>query len=382
MTSGFQLYLCLQKTREALQNKRSFSMQKLILLLALFILFSCENPQNINSSNEEAAIESSEENPRLARLQKSIDSLSTLNLERPKDIDVLMERAKKYMEIPNPAYAKSDVDAAFFLDSTRADVLLLRGEVYYISNRTRTSRDMWERCAALFPESKDCRLRMSELYLAIGDLEAALKHVNEVLNIEPKHANAIFMKGVVVRDLYADTTLAMQYFQRAIDLKDGQYIEALDMMGVMLAHRKDPQAIQYFKNALKINPNRADLYHKIGLSYTYEEDYNAALESYEKSLQLNRRNDEVYFNIGFIHITLKNYDLAIDNFNQALEIREMGVKALYGRGFAYEMRGDVLNARKDYQSCLGMFPDYKPAQIGLERVNRMIEGEDVDWDNQ
>jgi tetratricopeptide (TPR) repeat protein len=351
---------------------------KFVGILIFSLAFACTNSENISPKKTKETATLKDSDARLADLQRKIDSLSTLNLERPNNIDVLLKRAELYMEVPNPSYAKADVDAAFFLDSSRADVLLSRGEVYYVLNKTRTSRDMWEKCASLFSDDVECRMRMTELYIAVGDFEAALKLINEVLNLEPQRANAIFMKGVIVRDLYADTTLAMQYFQRAIDLKDGNYIEALDMMGVMLAHKQDPMAIQYFKNALELAPNRADLYHKIGLSYTYIDEYNSALEAYEKSLQLNPRNDEVYFNIGFIHISLKNYDLAIDNFNKALELREMGVKALYGRAFAYEMRGDVLNARKDYQSCLGMFPDYKPAQIGLERVNRMLAEEGID----
>ena len=355
-----------------------------IFVIAAVLSVACKNSGS-DANNDTVQRENTEkqEEVKAPDIHKVIiDSLSGVLDKNPKDIASLVARGNAYLDAKNPAYARADADAAYYLDSTKANVLLLRGDVYYVLNKTRISRDMWERCSNQFPKDKDCRLRMAELYLAVKDLESALKRVNEVLEIEPKEATALFMKGVCIRDLYADTALAMQYFQRAIDMRDGDYIEALDMMGVMLSHKRDPMAISYFKNALALDPNRADLYHKIGLSYTYEDEYNAALEAYEKSLQLNPRNDEVYFNIGFIHITLHNYDLAIDNFNKSLAIREMNVKALYGRGFAYEMRGDVMNAAKDYKSCLGMYPDYNPAKVALQRIDRMMKEDNIGPDNQ
>ena len=350
--------------------------------LFFFFLFvtlvsSCQSPEPSTVADEPSQqtkpTKQEIENP----VKQTIDSLSQVIANDPKNIDALIARGNAYIDYKNPAYARADADAAFFLDSTRADVLLLRGDVHYITNKTRMSRDMWERCGQLYPDNTECRMRIAELYLAIQDFDNALKRLNEVLDIDERSATALFMKGVVVRDRNADTAMAMKYFQRAIDVRGGNYVEALDMMGVMLTQKGDPMAIQYFKNAIQYAPNRDDLYHKLGLAYANEEEYNAALEAYEMALQLNPRNDEVHFNIGFINISLQNYDLAIDNFNRALDIRDMNVKALYGRAFAYEMRGDVMNAAKDYQSCLGMFPDYEPARIGLDRVQRMMQDDGV-----
>lgn len=346
-----------------------------IVVAAIFFTSACNNK---DKGSEKSTIDQKGETKTTTEaspIAKRIDSLSLVIAAEPKNIDALIARGNAYIDNKNPAYARADADAAFYLDSTRKDVLLLRGDVNYVLNQTRRSRDMWQMCSELFPNDTECRLRIAELYMAIKDLDNALKYLNEILDIDERNANALFMKGVVIRDRNQDTTLALQYIQRAIDVRDGNYIEALDMMGTILSWKNDPMAIQYFKNAIAINPNRDDLYLKLGLSYANLEEYNAALEAYEKALQLNPRNDEVHFNIGFINISLQNYDLAIDNFNKAIDLKEMNVKAIYGRAFAYEMRGDVMNAAKDYQTCLGMFPDYEPARIGLERVQRMIQSE-------
>ncbi len=351
------------------------------VLAVLMSAFACQSSTTESTTVDETTPSETTTKQPINPIKQAIDSLSQVIANDPKNIDALIARGNAYIDNKNPAYARADADAAFFLDSTREDVLLLRGDVNYITNKTRMSRDMWERCGQLYPNNTECRMRIAELYLAIQDFESALKRLNEVLDIDERNPTALFMKGVVVRDRNGDTAMAMKYFQRAIDVRGGNYVEALDMMGVMLTRKGDPMAIQYFKNAIENAPNRDDLYHKLGLAYANEEEYNAALEAYEKALQLNPRNDEVHFNIGFINISLRNYDLAIENFNRSLDIREMNVKALYGRGFAYEMRGDVMNAARDYQSCLGMFPDYEPAQIGLERVQRMTQDDGIELPN-
>ncbi len=351
---------------------------KPFLFLMIMSVVACQSPESSPTIDQQSEQKESTKKAGVNPIKQTIDSLSQVIANEPRNIDALIARGNAYIDYKNPAYARADADAAFFLDSSRADVLLLRGDVNYITNKTRLSRDMWERCGQLYPNNTECRMRIAELYLAIQDFDNALKRLNEVLDIDERSATALFMKGVVVRDRNRDTAMAMKYFQRAIDVRGGNYVEALDMMGVMLTHKGDPMAIQYFKNAIQYAPNRDDLYHKLGLAYANEEEYNAALEAYEMALQLNPRNDEVHFNIGFINISLKNYDLAIDNFNRSLDIREMNVKALYGRAFAYEMRGDVMNAAKDYQSCLGMFPDYEPARIGLSRVQRMMQEDGVE----
>ncbi|MCH8546065.1 MAG: tetratricopeptide repeat protein [Cryomorphaceae bacterium] len=356
--------------------KNNLVLLSLITIVGIFS--SCESKDKGSEASSTGQKSNANTTTETSPLAEKIDSLSLVIAEEPKNIDALIARGNAYIDNKNPAYARADADAAFFLDSTRKDVLLLRGDVNYVLNQTRRSRDMWEKCSALFPKDTECRLRIAELYMAIKDLDNALKFLNEVLDIDERNANALFMKGVVIRDRNQDTTLALQYIQRAIDVRDGNYIEALDMMGTILSWKNDPMAIQYFKNAIALNPNRDDLYLKLGLSYANIEEYNAALEAYEKALQLNPRNDEVHFNIGFINISLQNYDLAIDNFNKAIDLKEMNVRAIYGRAFAYEMRGDVMNAAKDYQTCLGMFPDYEPARIGLERIQRMTKDDNIE----
>ena len=196
--------------------------------------------------------------------------------------------------------------------------------------------------------------------------------VNEVITIDNENFGGYYFKGLVVRDLYRDTTLALQYFQKAVDLNPN-FISGLDMMGVMLASVGDTLAEFYYKRILDIEPNRDDIYYKLGVFYMNNDKINKALESYTKTIQLNPRNADAYYSIGFMHIQLKQFSQAKGYFTKAINNQEQNYRAYYGRGYCFEMLGDVLNARNDYRSAIEANPVYTPAQQALGRVNQAIK---------
>ncbi|MGB0177453.1 MAG: tetratricopeptide repeat protein, partial [Owenweeksia sp.] len=261
---------------------------------------------------------------------------------------------------------------AMQIDSNSAEARLLKGKLHFVQNRTRQSKLEWERCIQLDPENVPCRLKMAELYIVVMDFTAALELLNEVIKIDNNNAEAYFYKGIVVRDFKLDTSLALQYFQRAIDLKQ-DYVKALDMMGVMLSTRNDTLAKYYFQRILALEPNRGDIYFKLGVYYMNRKEMNRALESYTKAVQLNPKDAGSYFNMGVIHVDLKAYEQAAGFFTQAINSQEKNYKAYYGRGYCYEVTGQFEKSKEDYLMAIQSNPSYTPAGEGLERVNKALK---------
>jgi tetratricopeptide (TPR) repeat protein len=300
-------------------------------------------------------------------LDLKIDSLSALIDAHPDRAIYYAERANLWLDNRQIGSAVADADKAWSLDSTSERVLLIRGDAYFIRNQTRVSRDSWLKCIEINPENMVCRLRLAELLLAVQDFEASLTQVNEVLKLDARNPNATFMKGTIIRDLYGDTNRALQWVQKSIELKE-DYVDAIDMMGVLLSAKGDPLAASYFRNALNFAPNRPDLYYKLGLAEMQQGRYNEAIEAYTTATQLDPKDADSYFNMGYIHVELKNFDIAIEFFTQAIQVRENNFKAFYGRGYCYEMLGDISNAQKDYKEALSINPDYDAALQSLARM--------------
>lgn len=302
----------------------------------------------------------------------AIDSLSRVLKADPDNQEAYLMRADLLLKRREAQSAANDIYNAMQLDSSSAKARLLKGQLHFIQNRTRLSKIEWEKCIKLEPQNVECRLKLAELYIVVMDFETALKLLDEVIRIDNKNPEAYFFKGMVMRDLKQDTALALQYFQRAIDLKQ-DYVRALDMMGVMLSARNDTLAKYYFQRILEMEPNRADIYFKLGVFYMSQNEINRALENYTKAVQLNPRDADSYFNLGFMHVELKQYEKASEYFTKAIEVRDKNYKAYYGRGYCYEMSGQFKKAKEDYRKAIESNPVYRPAGVAMERVNRALE---------
>ncbi len=300
----------------------------------------------------------------------NLDSLNSYISANSNDAAAYARRANAYLKKRNLQFALADVNEALRLDSTLAEAHLALGSLYYTQNKTREARNAWTKCVSLEKEHVECRMRLAELYIAVKNYDKALVLLNEVTEIDKQNATAYLMKGVIARDFKADTSLALNYFQRAIDL-DQEYMDALDLMAVSLTNQGDTLAKYYYDRMLSLDPNRSDTYYKMGVFYMKIREYNRALEAYTKAVQLNPADAQSHYNMGFIHIEVGEYKKALEFFNQAIQLQERNYQAYYARGYCYEMLGNADAAKADYRKSLDILSIYQPAAQGLSRIKQM-----------
>jgi len=291
-------------------------------------------------------------------------------MESPRPLAELLDEAESYLAQKNYREARFSLQRALRQDSNSARAFNLYGQVFYALNNTEEAKNKWQRCRQIEPQEVECRLNLAQLWIALKLYKNALPPLNEVIENHPAEARAYFYKGLVFRSGLKDTAVALQYFQKAIDLKQ-DYFEALDLMGVTLAARADSLAPLYYRRALEVQPQNADLHYKLGVYYMQQDEINQALEAYTKATQVDPRHADSYYNMGYMMIELREFRQAERYFSQAIASRERNYKALYGRAYALEMLGDVTNATKDYQEVLRLVPNYPPAVTGLQRIRSM-----------
>lgn len=338
-------------------------------LFALCWAVACQNP-----AEDQAQLKPSAPADSLAGIEPStqtmsrLDSLTLALKENPQDLALLVDRAQYYMAQGNKRAALFDLQKALSVDSNSAPVLHTLGEYRMLLNQSRTAKESWARCIEQNPQNITCRLSLAKLYFTVQEYDKALELINAIIDIDAYTPEAYFYKGLILRNKYQDTTQALQYFQQAVELKQ-DYTDAMDMIGVMLTEKGDTLAPYYFKRVLTYEPNRADIYYKLGVYYMNQDDLNKAIEHYTKATQLNPRDADSYYNLGYMFIQLKEFQDARNYFSKAIQSQPNSYKAYYGRGYAHEMLGDVINAKKDYRKALENLPMYKPAREALQRLN-------------
>lgn len=351
------------------KSKLLFSFTMLHSFRFFYLLIFC---LVLSSCNQEApADESSAKSPQ-ATPQKTgnnyLDSLNQAIAKDPGNVNAYVARARFRMEKGDMRNALFDIQAAQRVDSLAAPVMQTLGEYRMAQSRSRDAKDAWLKCAKFDAQNVACRLSLGKLFYTVQDYEAALEWINEAIEKDRFNAEAYFYKGLIFRNKLQDTAMAMQYIQQAIELQQ-DYVEALDLMGVMLTAKNDTLAPYYFKRALEHEPRRDDIYYKLGVYYMNQDKLNEAIENYTEATRLNPQNSDAFYNLGFIFIQLKEYQDARDYFSKSIAARP-NYKAHYGRGYAHEMLGDIINAEKDYKQALELLPMYKPAAEALNRLNK------------
>ena len=271
--------------------------------------------------------------------QSPIDSIQAELAKDPTNAQAFAKRSLLELKARNLRAAQEHAIRAIQLDSNDTYVLESYGDVFFVLNQTRKSRDSWLRCVELNDQNVSCRLKLAELYFTVRNHQLALDQLNKVLLIEGRNPMALFLKGNVYKEI-GDTANAIAFIQSAIDA-DPKYFDAYDQMGVLYAAKRDSLAVIYYKKAMELRPNESNTYYNLGVYYQEQELWNRALEAYASAIQVDPKHFNSHYNMGYINVLLKVWDQGAVHFTDALNAKNDFLQAYYGRAYCFEMLGDV-----------------------------------------
>lgn len=302
--------------------------------------------------------------------QNMPDELKQINaqlLADPNNADLYHKRARYYLNANKFEEGFADMDRVLKIDSTKVDYFLTLSDLYFITNKTGKAKTALEKCIALDEKNVDALLKLAELYLYVRKSEQSMKYINMALRVNKYNAKAYFMKGMNYKEL-KDTAKAISSMQTAVE-QDQQFYNAYIQLGILCAAKKNSLAVQYYKNAIRIQANSKEAWYNLGKCYQDMNDWNNALEAYSNLIQIDAGNKYAHYNMGVIHlVNFKKYDVAISHFTEAIKIDPNYAQAYYGRGVCYQSKGDKKQAVTDFQFCLHLNPKFEAAIIALKEL--------------
>lgn len=339
---------------------------KIILAVSLFaFLFSCtENKKDSNSS----VIDSTK--VQADTLSIKIKVISDKILEDPNNAELYFQRAKVYQA--NKVYnsAVNDMDRVMKLDSSKAEYYLYFADLYFMTNKTRNSKEMFERCIKQFPQNIEARLKLAELYYLVKKYQESINYINEALKIDKYNARGYFMKGLNYQEM-GDTAKAVSSMQTAVE-QDADYYDAYLHLGLLYAGKKNRLAVDYYNNAIKIQPNSIEAYYDRGKFFQDIGDYRSAENDYNIILKINPNYKFAHFNLGVVCLLRddKSAEEALKHFDNAIKIDSQYFQAYFGRGTAYQALEQMQKALDDYRVTLQINPNFTPALEAVKSINQ------------
>ncbi len=182
-----------------------------------------------------------------------------------------------------------------------------------------------------------------------------------------------------------NTTEAKSLFTKAAQNAEEEAKEgasALRNLGA-LAFLDDPQeALQAYHRAIKLEPDDADSWNKLGLLLSHTGELNAAIDAYNRVLLLaENQNDNqkiawAYGNLGSVYRIRSDTSKALEYHEKAIKLfKEQGDKLEvaneYGNlGLVYEDIGDLDKALESHNKAINLFEEIGNKQsLALDYVN-------------
>ena len=142
-------------------------------------------------------------------------------------------------------------------------------------------------------------------------------------------------------------------------------------------------AIKEFRRSIGISPNSTyaiDAANYMASAYLALGDTDGAVEAYENALRLDPNRDDIYVSLGNLHFTEERYKEAAEAYENAVKIWPSGDNH-YALGQAYMLDGNYMKADREFNTVLGMDPDQPNGNYGLG-LNYSRQGRYEDAINQ
>ena len=231
-----------------------------------------------------------------------------------------------------------------------------------------------------------------------GRLQAAEQIYRQILAVEPNHADALNLLGVIASQV-GKHEIAVEYIERAIRLKGNaapfhsnlagaysalgkipeavaccrralelkpDYPEAHYNLGIVLKEQgKLDEAVACYRRALALKPDYVDAHSNLGNALNNQGKLDEAVACHRRALQLKPDSAEAHNNLGAAFKEQGKLDEAVVCYRRALELKLDSAEAHYNLGIALKEQGKLDEAVACYRRALELKPDYVEAHSNL-----------------
>lgn len=335
---------------------------KIIIIIQLLMVAACVNDQKVDNNKKQVPKKDT-----LTTIKHP--QLKFINAEIAKDstnADLYFNRALANQKLKNFNEAIADYDKALSLNDTASAYYLNFADLLIEMNNLVPAINLITKGLEKNPKDINMLLKLSQYYLYIDDTDKSIITANEVLKLDVTNADAYFKKGMA-HLFKQDTMKAISTFQTAIE-QNPDFYNAFMQLGLLCAGKKMGLAEGYYNNAVRINPNSKEALYGLAIYYQDGDELQKAKETYRKLIIVDQQYKDAFYNLGYIYFNEDSLQKALKHFNMATNVDLDFVKAYYMRGLTFEIMGDTVNARKDYERTLALDSSFEMADVGLGRL--------------
>ena len=264
-------------------------------------------------------------------------------------------RARLELERRSWNEAKGHAEKALSLDPDVVDGRLIHGLALWKLGQLEPAAKQLEAARSAGPNSR-LEVALGAVHYEQGDLDGAASLLGAVLKAEPGNPEANFWMARV-HAKRNDYSLAQDSIRAAIDRAPTRAPYHYELGLILRAAGKPPEAVEAWKQAVKLDPGYADAWEAMGQVYLDAARYREATAAFEAALKADPARARVHALIGDAQSQAGRWKEAIASYGAALKADPNLTGVYYRLGRAYSEMGQYDKAIGFYQRGLASKPD-------------------------
>jgi predicted O-linked N-acetylglucosamine transferase (SPINDLY family) len=197
-----------------------------------------------------------------------------------------------------------------------------------------------------------------------GRLQAAEQIYRQILAVEPNHADAWHLLGVIA-DQVGKHEVAIEFMERAIGLEGNAAVFHNSLAGAYGALRRIPEAFACYHRALELKPDYAEVHNNLGVALNDQGKPDESLVCCRRALELKPDFAEAHYNLGNALKAQGKLDEAVACYRRALQLKPDYAKAHNNLGVTLNDQGKPDEAVACCRRARELKPDFAEAHYNL-----------------
>lgn len=197
-----------------------------------------------------------------------------------------------------------------------------------------------------------------------GRLARAERLYRRILEIEPAHAVALQMLGVIAHQK-GRSEQAVELIAKALALKPDDAGAHFNLALALHALARLEEAVASYRKALALKPNFTEALYNLGNALKDLGRFEEAAANYRQVVALQPDFAPAHNNLGTMLAELGRPEEAIASFKRALALKPDDAEALNNLGSAFADLGRLEEAVESYRKALDLKPDHADAWFNL-----------------
>jgi protein O-GlcNAc transferase len=188
-----------------------------------------------------------------------------------------------------------------------------------------------------------------------GRLDEADAIYRQILAVQPDHADALHLLGVIAHQVGREE-LAIDWIRQAIAFDPNNSAAHSNLGEAYRALGRNEEAISEYRRAIQLEPDFVEAYNNLGIVLAAQGDPSEAITTFRRALELKSEYPEAHYNLGNTLKDLGHPAEAVAAFCRALELRPDYPEALNNLGNALAEQGQFDQADTAYHRALQLEP--------------------------